>query len=266
MADLLPTVTMLITALILIIFGVMIKYKKAYWLISGYNTMSQEKKGKVDVISLSRLVGNFCFLLAGILVLAGILLSLNKIVLGVIVLALIFPLSIYLLIKAQKYDGNTRNPDGSMNKKAKITLGTVNIFMIITLIGVGVLFYQSSKPAQFTLSDGYLEIKGLYGEKINLEEVRKISLRDDLPKITLRTNGSALGSMLKGNFRLEEIGAAKLFIDKSKPPYIYLERKEKPLIFNCSNEKETREFFALLLAEWEKVQKETDKKIRISYK
>ena len=39
-------------------FGILIRYFKAYFLIAGYNLMSDEKKKNVDIEGFSKLVGN----------------------------------------------------------------------------------------------------------------------------------------------------------------------------------------------------------------
>jgi hypothetical protein len=56
----------LIPAALLIIIGWFIKYKKVTWLISGYNTASEEKKAQYDIDKLCKHMGNFLFVLAGI--------------------------------------------------------------------------------------------------------------------------------------------------------------------------------------------------------
>jgi hypothetical protein len=53
-------------ALFLFVAGWLIKYKKATWLISGYNIASRREKERYDVEKLTRLMGNFVFLLAGL--------------------------------------------------------------------------------------------------------------------------------------------------------------------------------------------------------
>ena len=40
---------MILTAIIFIILGIIIKYGKMYWLIAGYNTMPKEEKEKYDI-------------------------------------------------------------------------------------------------------------------------------------------------------------------------------------------------------------------------
>lgn len=51
-------------AVLLILIGWFIKYKKVTWLISGYNTASKEKKAEYDIEKLTFHMGNFLFVLA----------------------------------------------------------------------------------------------------------------------------------------------------------------------------------------------------------
>lgn len=58
--------THFITALLLIILGYLIKYRKWTWLIAGYNTSSKEEKAKYNKEALCNGVGNLLFILSGI--------------------------------------------------------------------------------------------------------------------------------------------------------------------------------------------------------
>lgn len=64
--------THLLTALLLLLLGYLVKYRQWSWLIAGYNTSSQKSKDAYDKKALCNGVGNFLFLLAGILSLAVI--------------------------------------------------------------------------------------------------------------------------------------------------------------------------------------------------
>jgi hypothetical protein len=59
----------------------------------------------------------------------------------------------------------------------------------------------------------------------------------------MRTNGSALGSNLKGHFMTTELGSVKLFVNTQNPPFIYLETDDGVTIFNMKNEDETNEVY-----------------------
>ena len=243
---------MFFTVSLLVLLGVMVKYYKAYWLISGYNTMSLEKKKNVDVVGLSRFIGNMCFVMAAIMLIATVFFMVGKEAIAGIVFVFIVPVSIYMVIKSQVFDGNTRNPDGTMKKDSKMIVGGISAFLILTLVGVGVLLYYDSQPTQYHIADGYLEIRGIYGERINISDDCEISLKHDMPKITFKSNGSSIGSMKKGNFSLEGIGSAKLFLDTSKPPFIYIQSQGRLFILNGDDRKETEELFQALLTMQEK--------------
>ncbi|MGI6065397.1 MAG: DUF3784 domain-containing protein [Bacillota bacterium] len=236
-------ISMGFTVLLLIGLGILVKYYKAYWLISGYNTMSKEKKEKVDVEGLAKFTGNVCFVMGALMLLATVMIMIGQEVLGGIVFAAFIPLSIYLIVKSQKYDGNTKNPDGTMTKKSKMIVGGISAFLLLTAIGIGVLLYYSNKPPVYVIENETFQIQGLYGEKIPIEEISEVSLKNSLPKIISRTNGSSLGSKKKGHFRLESLGKAKLFLDTTKPPFIYLKKNDTLIIFNCNESEETAELF-----------------------
>jgi hypothetical protein len=246
---------MFLPTIILVVIGVSIKYFKAYWLISGYNTLSSEKKKNVDIEGLANFAGNLCLVMAGIIGLAGVLMLEQKMVAAGIFFVLLFPLSIYSIVKSQQYDGNTRQADGTMTRNAKWKIGLPVALLLIAGVGVGVLFYQSSQPIATVLTQDYLEIKGLYGEKIAWTEITEVALIAEIPQITARTNGASLGEKKRGNFRLKDVGAAKLFLETSNPPFIYIEREQgKPIIINLIAAETTRDLHQDLFTTWQKAQ------------
>jgi hypothetical protein len=205
--------------------------------------MSKEKKAKVDIEGLSAFVGNMLYLMAAIFLAASLAYLLDHPLIFLGIMALLFPQTIYMLIKVQKYDGNSKNPDGSYKLQVKLLIG----FLVIVFIGVGVLMYLSMLPVNVVATDEYLEIEdALYGRKIKWEEIEKVTLEDKLPQIEARTNGASIGEIHKGNFRLEGRKRAVLFITSCQPPYIYIERKQGLqglIIINDKDKEVTLEFF-----------------------
>lgn len=249
---LVPLLIMLIPVLILVIVGWAIKYRKAYWLISGYNTMSTEKKKNVDAESLGNFMGNVCFVMAGIIFAALVLGMLGYGMAFGIIFSLIIPLSIYTVIHSQKYDANTRDSKGKMKTSVKIIVGSIVAFLLIVCIGVAILLLKSSQTAQYTINNGILNISGMYGQEVQINSVSKIELKDTMPEIIFKTNGSALGTKYKGYFNLEGIKGAKLFVDASKPPFIFIESSTGAvIILNCDDANETKRIFDELYKEWE---------------
>ena len=245
-------IVILLPIILLVTFGLLIKYKKAYWLISGYNTMPAEKKKKVDAEGLGRLMANMCFTMAAIFTAAALLMFLEKMTLAGLAFALILPVIIYTLVSAQKYDGNTRNQQGKMKTGAKVIVGSAVAFFVLIAIGVGALLYSSNKPTVYSIDNGILKISGLYGKEVVIYEISDLELKDTMPEVLLRTNGSALNSMLKGNFKLKDIGAAMLFVDVSQPPFIYLKCNSKTIFINAEDSAKTIELFNTINDEWKK--------------
>jgi hypothetical protein len=137
-------VSMGFTVLILIGLGILVKYYKAYWLISGYNTMSKEKKKNVNIEGLAKFIGNMCFAMGAVMSLGTVAIILGQEITGAIFFAAFFPITIYLMIKAQKFDGNNFNPDGTMKRKSKIITWGICTLMTLTAVSVGVLLYYSN--------------------------------------------------------------------------------------------------------------------------
>ncbi|MGI6606674.1 MAG: DUF3784 domain-containing protein [Peptococcia bacterium] len=244
--------TMLLPVAILVIIGFMVKYRRAYWLISGYNTMSKEKKQNVDIEGLANFTGNFCFALAVLIGVASALLVGGYDIAAGVLFAFLLPLSIFVIIKTQQYDHNSRNADGTMQRKSLLKLGLTIAFLVIVGIGAGVLLYFSYQPTELLITEEYVQIKGMYGEKIPYTELKEVALIQEIPEITARTNGSSIGERRKGHFRLKDLGAAKLFLVSSQPPYIYLERNDKkPIIINFADKEETERVHGELDEAWQ---------------
>ena len=104
---------MILTALIFIVLGVLIKHGKFYNLIAGYNTMSKEEKAKYNIVKIATLFRNVMFYMA-IITILGYLLSKycenDKIGLYAIILATITGLP-YLLIKSNSNTYNKKDTD-----------------------------------------------------------------------------------------------------------------------------------------------------------
>ncbi len=59
---------MIATALIFIVLGILIKYRKMYFLIAGYNTMPKEEKEKYNIEGIASLFKNVMFGMALIII------------------------------------------------------------------------------------------------------------------------------------------------------------------------------------------------------
>ncbi|MDD4170102.1 MAG: DUF3784 domain-containing protein [Desulfotomaculaceae bacterium] len=231
----------IIIGLFFIVMGLAVHVFKWYFLISGYNTMSKEKKANVDTEGLGRLMGLYSYINGSVFIVVGVLqaLDLKQGLTGA--LAFFGISTIYLLIKAQKYDGNIYDRDGKLRKGAGKQLILPYGIIVVTLVSVAVLMYFSSQATKVTILEEGLKIHGMYGDVYTWENIEAVKLIEALPAIEMRTNGSAVGSNLKGHFKTKELGKVKLFVDTQKPPFIYFEADDRVVIFNMKNADETQE-------------------------
>lgn len=238
----------LMTGIFFILLGLAIHIKKWHFLISGYNTMPTEKRAKVNTEGLGRLIGVYCYISGGIFIAAGVLNALGIKTIIIPVFAIFLILTVYVLVKAQKYDGNIFDEYGKLRKGAgKQFVRPVSITAVI-LVGVLVILILSSQQTKVTIAEDGLQIHGMYGEKYTWDSIESIELMDELPTILLRMNGSEFGSNLKGYFKTREMGTVKLFVNTQYPPFICLKTSTGISIFNLNSADETQRIFTELSA------------------
>ncbi|TJX60995.1 DUF3784 domain-containing protein [Soehngenia saccharolytica] len=232
-----------VIGLIFIFLGFAVHKLKWYFLISGYNMMPKDKKKNVDTQGLGKLMGIYMYFIGSLFILMSIISYFNtKIIsqLNAIFISVFIISTILLLIKAQRYDHNKReNIFKSKDKNALISL----IITIPILIFVGVMMFRSLQPVDIEINETGVEIKGMYGDLYKWEEIQELELRDNLPTIEMRTNGSSIAGKNKGYFKTKEYGKVKLYLDSKKPPFIYMRVNDQYIIINLGEEKRTVETF-----------------------
>ena len=199
-------------------------------LIAGYNTMSAKKKKNVEIDKLSSLLCKG-LVIGGVAALFSYylfsFLELPRV--GMIAFSCVtIVIPLVSVIIAQKYD---HNPNSKLKQILLITF-----CIAVTLFIVGMMVW-SSQPTQISLENDKVVISGIYGVSIHYSDIDTIERVESLPHIKIKTNGYALGGILKGHFRLDKYGACRLFIHGIHPPFIVLTPKEgKKIIFNAPQE------------------------------
>jgi hypothetical protein len=117
-------------------------------------------------------------------------------------------------------------------------------------ISAGLFF--SCQPPEVITRVSYLEINGVYGIKLNYREIMGITLSNTIPPVITTTNGFAIGSVLRGNFKLQGIGTAKLFVKRDAAPFICIATKKSYLILNTQEKEKTIKTFNLIRKAWKK--------------
>ena len=172
----------------------------------GYNTMRKEKKANVDVRKLARLIGIYSYVNGGIFILMAILQAVGLKISMMPAFIFLMISSFALAVMSQRYDYNVFDQRGRLRKGAGKKIIIIIAVMVITFVAVAVLMFFSAQDTKVSFLDEGLKIHGMYGDVYPWETIGKVELMESLPAIELRTNGSALGSTLKGHFRTTELG------------------------------------------------------------
>ncbi len=225
-------ITLIVCAL-LFFTGVLIKYFKAYNLIAGYNTAPREVKEQIDAKALGDFTGRQ-LMIAAFTPLLGYGLKRTGLVWGMEVgIGLLILIIIYTGIKAQKF-----NPPDAKNSSAKISI----LITLIIIIAVGAGIIWTAMPPAFNLESEQFTISGAYGISVNYSDIKELDLVDEIPPLSMRTNGLGLGPILKGHFLLEDKGKALLFLRSDSGPVLIIKRQTNPemIMINCKDAAETR--------------------------
>lgn len=91
-------------------------------------------------------------------------------------------------------------------KKMTLIVGTITLLLLSFP-----LLYSYYSDAEVTVGEEYMEIKGVYGEKIKYSDIKSISFARQVPNMKMRINGFALGDTRLGYFLSENNKQVTLF-------------------------------------------------------
>ena len=211
-------------------------------LIAGYNTSSPEEKAYMKEKGIGRFAGNYMYGLAAV-ILAGLLLKKAGVPYAHDISWAVFILVILvMLIRVRRF--NPPGPPSPQRRRSQwLTLAIVTV--------VGVLVAWNALPAGVELQSGQVTISGAYGTSFKYADVEQVQLLEELPEISLRTNGISLGPINKGHFKLEDGSSVLLFLRNAKPPFIQItfNSGQKPIIINSADSESTKKLFQELSAQ-----------------
>lgn len=227
-------------SLLFVAIGFSLTENNAKYLLSGYNTMREEDRNKVDIKAYVPYFRRFHIFLGVSFLVIGSALSLISENAGGVFLG-VYPILayIYFLWSSSKY---SKGLSKKWNKVSIYILAGVLIFVIV-------LFALGFKEDRLIIHPTKIEILGSYGEEIIPSEIKTVELVDDLPRITMKVNGFALGAIKKGYFKTKEGEKIKLILNSGTKPYllitkinggkIYFSSKDTPIEAIYNKLKET---------------------------
>lgn len=228
------------TFLSIIFIGIafLVNVNNARYLLSGYNTMSDAEREKFDIKNYIPFFRNFHIFLGISLFTIGLIfyyfvsVDWSGIFMGT------YPILayVYFIWKGNKFSKEINN-----KQKTKTIISM--IFMFLIFFGITGMFYYSLQDNILEINTNSIEIKGDYGIEIPKNEIKSIELVNELPKISIKTNGFALENVKKGYFKTKDGEKVKLLINTINPPFIYIVTKENEKIYYSSKEISNQKIF-----------------------
>lgn len=134
---------------------------------------------------------------------------------------------IYFIATSSKY---SKGLSKKWNKIGIVILiGT--LFFVVGLLGYGF------KENKISFDSENISFKGSYGETLTKAEIQSIELVSELPKITLKTNGFALGKINKGYFKTKNEEIVKLILNSDNKPVILFTKTNGKKIYYSAKDK-----------------------------
>lgn len=120
-------------------------------------------------------------------------------------------------------------------------------FAGLTSTAVATLFWLESRPPSIEIAADRIVVDGfVYGTDVPLADVESATLEPALPRIEMRTNGFALGSTLRGHFRVAGLGEGEIYVEADAPPFVLVQHAHGFVLFNAHDPAETRAHHAAI--------------------
>jgi len=155
-----------------------------------------------------------------------------------------------------------RNENIEISDETKPISKSLKIFLIATLgfsgfvlIAVGITIVMGIQDPAVTISDEGIQIHGIYGITVNIDEIISITLIEkSMNEIydgsrVMRTNGfGGMGQTNKGHFSSAEFGLHRLFVQANTAPTIHIERQTVDIFISFRDSERTSKLYRDLAA------------------
>jgi hypothetical protein len=120
--------------------------------------------------------------------------------------------------------GGARPPLYDRRQANRISLWV--ILIVAALLGAYVAVELSTDPA--SVSDGRLQVRSLFGFSVELADIRELSLEKGPIATSKRIIGNdAFGLFQEGEYEVDGLGRARIFVKKSNLSYLTIRTAEK---------------------------------------
>lgn len=180
-------IVVILLGLFFVAIGYMVTENNAKYLLAGYNTMSEEERKKVNLAAYIPFFKKFhLFLGVSFIIIGSLLTFFSENAAGIFLGVYPIIAYIYFIWKSN----NLSNGKNSGNKWA-IGILVACLILVIGLMGMG---FQESK---IKIANDSIEIGGIYGESIKINEIETVKLVNQFPEINLNQMDLRLAILIK---------------------------------------------------------------------
>lgn len=223
--------------------GFLVTESNAKYLLSGYNTMSEEERQQFDIKGYIPFFKKFHIFLGtslgciGLVIFYFIDVDDSGLFLGC------YPILCYtyFIWKSNQLYAHSQ----TTKQKIFIYMVIVGLFILLALIYYG--FKVSLKDNELHVTTTKIEITGTYGIELSKKDIKSITLVNDLPPMAHKTNGFALETVKKGYFRTQTGEKVKLLINSSQKPILLIITTKQEKIYYTSKTKSTHLVYKALM-------------------
>lgn len=204
------------------LLGWAIRYKKIYWLLSGFDGRPEEEKRQLIENGLPQKTGGMMIAVAaGMLILLPLSWTSFQHSMEVQ-----FGFMIFFLMGGLIYLSRYEVP----HKRKRSYM--INSALALVVIGfITCLLFLGYQGYELVIKEETFEITGMYGREWKIDDITTFELMEKMPQVTWKQNGFGMTNMAKGYFTVKDYGSSLLFIRKNSP-YIYIKVKEKNIFIN----------------------------------
>ncbi|WP_223700872.1 DUF3784 domain-containing protein [Sutcliffiella deserti] len=128
-------------------------------------------------------------------------------------------------------------------KRRKISYIISSSIFVLVLSFVSILTFLGYQEFKLVLNENSLEVTGIYGDDWSYEDIEQVDLLEEMPEVTLKQNGFGMASMSKGYFKVENYGSSLLFLYKDFPPYLYIKMENEHIFLNAKSDVITEKWY-----------------------
>lgn len=231
---------LIVMGFVILVYGLITYFfavKKNYFLLNGYESRPEEEKEYLQQSGYLKANGRLLIISFWVLCVPFIL-GLIDIPFGFeIGMALFVIILLGGLFWVQRYEVPKKR------KRMRWITGLLTVSIIGFIVWIALEGFNDNS---FVVTEESFEVIGSYEVTWDTDTIQDVELLDELPDIRIKTNGTNLGGLLKGKFRLEEpYGSGRLYIEDTykTTKVLYVQTIDDFMMISRNTDAETIELY-----------------------